>query len=141
MIDRRPSAIGLVVDSSALAAIFFDEPSAPAILDVLADTAGTAVISAASVLETRLAVHARLGSHGVELIDEVLDESDVVAMPFDTQQLPLAHAAWAEFGRGNHAAKLNYGDCFTYALAKHLEVPLLCTGNDFARTDLELVPI
>lgn len=58
-----------------------------------------------------------------------------------TDSARAARGAWHLFGRGQHAAKLNYGDCFAYALADHLRLPLVCVGDDFARTDLELVPL
>ncbi len=61
-------------------------------------------------------------------------------MPADDLQLDGARRAWKRFGRGNHPARLNFGDCFTYALAENLEVPILCTGTDFAQTDLSVLP-
>ena len=62
-------------------------------------------------------------------------------MPVDERQAEEAMAAWLRFGKGHHSAALNYGDCFSYALAHHLEVPLLCVGADFERTDLTLVDV
>ena len=60
-------------------------------------------------------------------------------VPVDGPTALDAHLAWHRFGKGNHPAALNYGDCFTYALAARTELPVLCVGDDFARTDLEVI--
>jgi ribonuclease VapC len=83
----------------------------------------------------------RRGSEHVGLLHEYLHEAEIITMPVDAPQVDGARRAWSRFGRGNHPAQLNFGDCFAYALAADLDVPLLCVGNDFARTDLRLVGV
>ncbi|HMJ78950.1 MAG TPA: type II toxin-antitoxin system VapC family toxin, partial [Iamia sp.] len=65
----------------------------------------------------------------------------VIDVPFDRTLADLAIDAHARWGKGNHAAKLNFGDCFTYAVAKQTGEPILCVGHDFARTDVPVVPL
>lgn len=137
---RRPAAIDLVVDTSAIVALARDEPTATAIREVLA-TADGPVISAAAVVELHIVTRARFGPTGTDAFRAILDAADVVTMPVDPTQVELATAAWDVFGRGNHPAGLNVGDCFSYALARHLEVPLLCVGDDFSQTDIEVVDL
>ncbi len=136
----RPAPIDLVIDSSALIAVTLDESSAERVLIALTDAAGP-VISAATLLEASIVAAARLGPDGPAAIRALLDPARVVTIPVDEHQAGLAADAWRRYGRGNHPARLNYGDCFSYALAAHLEVPLLCIGADFAQTDLHLVDV
>jgi ribonuclease VapC len=118
-----------------------NEPPGPSIHARLRRETRTAVISAANVLECSMVLSSRFGIAGVERFDKYLTAAEIVTMPVDKTQLEGARTAWATFGRGNHPAKLNYGDCFAYALANHLDVPLLCIGTDFAQTDLTLVAV
>jgi ribonuclease VapC len=136
----RPTAIDLVVDTSAILALALDEPTANAVRTALESTGGP-VISAATVVELHIVAAARFGPAGVNATRTILDAANVVTMPVDAIQVELATAAWDRYGRGNHPAQLNYGDCFSYALAHHLEAPLLCVGNDFIQTDLDLVDL
>lgn len=136
----RPAAIDLVIDSSALIAVTLDERSAELLMTALSAAAGP-VISAATVVEACIAAAARLGPGGPDAIRELLDAAGAVTIPVDEHQSRLAVDAWPRFGRGNDPAGLNYGDCFSYALAAHLDVPLLCVGADFANTDLQLVDV
>jgi ribonuclease VapC len=99
------------------------------------------VISAATVVELHIVTTARFGSAGSSATRTILDAANVVTMPIDAIQAELATAAWDQFGRGNHPARLNYGDCFSYALAHHVDAPLLCVGNDFSQTDIEIVDL
>ena len=140
MTPGRPPPIDLVVDTSAILALALDEPTAHAIQTVL-ESADAPVISAATVVELHIVATARFGPAGAEAANTILDAANVVTMPVDAIQAALATSAWDRFGRGNHAARLNYGDCFSYALARHLDVPLLCVGEDFSRTDLDLVDL
>jgi ribonuclease VapC len=136
----RPSPIDLVIDSSALIAVTLDERSAGEVRNALAAAAGP-VISAATLVETSIVAAARLGPSGPVATRTLLDAARVVTMPVDEHQAELAAGAWQRFGRGRHRARLNYGDCFSYALAAHLDVPLLCIGDDFRHTDLQLVDV
>ncbi len=135
---RRPKPIGLVVDTSALIAVLLNEPARAQIREALVGSKGTAVMSAAAVLESTMVMSSRKGPPGVELLDSFVTASDIITMPIDGSQIDAAREAWLRFGKGNHPAKLNFGDCFSYALAAHLEVPLLCIGDDFAQTDLRM---
>jgi ribonuclease VapC len=80
-----------------------------------------------------------LGSSGPDAARSVLDEADVVTVPVDEFTAELALEAWMKFGKGRHPAALNLSDCYSYATARHFDVPLLFIGRDFARTDLQLV--
>lgn len=71
----------------------------------------------------------------------MLDAAGTVTFPFDQRLTTLALAAWRRYGKGRHAAALNYGDCFSYVLADDLEVPMLCVGADFGRTDITIVDV
>lgn len=137
---RRPAAIDLVVDTSAIVALARDEPTAAAISGALAAADGP-VMSAAAVVELHIVTRSRFGPAGTDAFRAVLDAADVVTMPVDPVQVELATAAWDQYGRGNHPASLDFGDCFSYALARHLQVPLLCVGDDFVRTDIEIVDL
>ncbi len=140
MTPGRPAAIDLVVDSSAILALALDEPTALAIRAALGSANGP-VISAATLVKLHIVTAARFGSAGASATRTILDAANVVTMPVDTVQAELATAAWDRFGRGNHPARLNYGDCFSYALAHHVGAPLLCVGNDFSQTDIEIVDL
>jgi ribonuclease VapC len=138
MTVARPAPIDLVVDTSAVVAMILDEPSAPEILTALEAACG-AVMSAGTLTELLIVATARTGAPA-ERTTALVDDLDIVIMPVDQRTAAAAHLAWERFGKGNHPAGLNYGDCFAYALAELLDVPILCTGDDFARTDLATVP-
>lgn len=137
---ERPAPIDLVVDTSAIMAIALNEQSASAVQRALESVRGP-VISSATIVELSIVAASRVGTDGRTAVRAILETSGVVTVPVDDVQADLATDAWLQFGKGNHPARLNYGDCFSYALAHHLEVPLLCVGNDFARTDLELIDV
>jgi ribonuclease VapC len=118
--------------------VLLNEPTRDQIREALVRNKGTTVMSAATVLESMMVMSSRKGRPGVESLDSFITASDIITMPIDGSQIDAARAAWLRFGKGNHPAKLNFGDCFSYALAAHLEVPLLCIGNDFAQTDLRI---
>jgi ribonuclease VapC len=126
----------VVVDSSAVVAIFRREPDWPSLWDVIEEASST-VISAASVLETMIVLDGRAGGRSSEAeLRDFLWESDLEIRPVTASQVWIAGAAYRQFGKGYHPARLNYGDCFSYALAKELAAPLLYKGDDFARTDI-----
>lgn len=83
-----------------------------------------------------MVITARLGSEGHALLLELLDGSRVGIVPCDKELARGAYGAWLKYGRGRHAAGLNFGDCFSYALAKQRAEPLLFKGDDFAQTDI-----
>ena len=136
----RPSPVEMVIDSSALIAIIRDEPTSPALIAAIGRP-GRAVISAANLLEATMVAVSRSGPKGHRALHTLITAADIVVMPVDDVQLTGAIDAWQRFGRGQHRAQLNFGDCFAYALARQVESPLLCIGTDFAQTDLPLVEL
>ncbi len=128
----------MVIDSSALAAIIFDEPDAYFYISRMLQPQ-MSVISAASFLEVSM-VSLRLRSPDpLSLLDKLIDRFQISIVPVDREQALLAREAFRRFGKGRHAAALHFGDCFSYALAKSRGEPLLFKGSDFAKTDLQLV--
>ena len=128
----------IVVDSSALVAILVGEPDRAALLAAL-KAASARSISAFSVLESSVVLQRRFGEDTAALLDRFLHAAGIEPIPLDLDQLAVARAAWTRFGKGRHRARLNLGDCCTYATAYTLDRPLLCQGDDFVYTDLELV--
>ncbi len=126
----------MVIDTSAVVAIAFNEPEAEAFEAKIVD-APRRYMSAASVLELAMVIEARLGEAGSAELDLWLHKAGVEIVPVDTDQVAIARRAWRNYGKGRHPAGLNYGDCFSYALAKTREEPLLFKGDDFSRTDIE----
>ena len=129
----------MVIDTSALVAIVFDEPERP-LFNRLIAADSTRLISAATVLETGIVVAARIGPQGESGLDLLLRRAQVEVVAFDTYQCDTARAAFRRYGKGRHPASLNLGDCFSYALAKSSGEPLLFKGDDFAKTDLQRAP-
>lgn len=127
----------MVLDTSALIALLLREPSA-ARLAAAVQASPARYVSVASVLETALVMQARVGEQGDLEVDALLRELELDVVPVDAEQLRLARDAAVRFGRGRHPAALDYGDLFSYGLAASLGEPLLCTGGDFAQTDVAL---
>jgi ribonuclease VapC len=126
----------IVIDSSALVAIVNREPERVSFLSVIAG-ADYCFISAESLLETRMVVRGRFGAGGLRELGALMAEIAPEVNAFDTSQCDAALDAFERFGKGlGTAAKLNLGDCASYALAKSLSVPLLFKGDDFKHTDL-----
>jgi len=125
----------MVVDTSALAAIFFIEPDAAAFLRTIQQTPRV-FMSAASLLETAIVIDNRNEPEQLLDLDAFLVEAGIEIVPVSAAQARLAREAYRRFGRGNHPAGLNFGDCFAYALAAERDLPLLFKGDDFSRTDL-----
>ena len=130
----------MVIDTSALVAIFFAEPERQKFL-VAITAAGSRLVSAATVLETGIVLEARQGEAAGREFDLFVVRANLQIVPVDVEQADLARSAWRKYGKGRHAAGLNFGDCFSYALAKEMDEPLLFKGNDFNRTDIEPVKI
>lgn len=129
----------VVVDTSALIAMLLDEPEAPAVEAVLA-SADRCVISSATLVETMIVAESRKGPAGVLKVEEIMRAVEVEIADHDSTAAQLALEGWRRFGKGRHAAALNLGDCFGYGLARRLDSPVLCTGDDFARTDVDTLP-
>ena len=127
----------MVIDTSALAAIFFGEPERQKFLAAITSSSSR-LVSAATVLETGIVVESRLGDAGGREFDLFLIRARLQIVPVDDEQAELARSAWRRFGKGRHSAALNFGDCFAYALAKWRSEPLLAKGTDFASTDIAM---
>lgn len=125
----------MVIDTSALLAILADEPERRAFNEAI-DGADTRRISAVTLVEASMIVETRFGAAGVRLLDAYLDRAAIQVVPVDLQQARAARDAYSQYGKGRHPAGLNFGDCFVYALARHLAEPLLFKGDDFTRTDV-----
>jgi ribonuclease VapC len=128
----------MVVDTSALMAILRGEPERDQFIQAIANHPDP-VISAATLVEARMVVEAKLGPEGKAKLEELIEAGGIRTIAFDVTQADLAHEAWKSYGRGNSPARLNFGDCLVYALAKHADRPLLYKGMDFAQTDVKQV--
>jgi ribonuclease VapC len=128
-------AVWLVIDTSALVALLEDESEAPVLRQALSGDA-TRLISTVSLLEATCVLGARRGPGAVLELSLFLSEFDLRPVAFDPEQLSIAQRAWLVYGRGRHPAKLNFGDCASYALAQSRSEPLLFIGNDFSQTDI-----
>jgi ribonuclease VapC len=125
----------MVIDTSALAAIFFGEPERQRFLTAIT-SAENRLLSAASVLETGIVLESRQGEAAGREFDLFVVRANLQIVSVDAEQAELARSAWRRYGKGRHPAALNYGDCFSYALAKSSDEPLLAKGTDFALTDI-----
>ncbi len=125
----------MVLDTSALVAILLGEPERDQLIAALAEAADP-LISAGTLLEASIVVQSKLGDDGLADLDELLAMAGVRCVAVDLAQVHAARSAFARFGKGRHAASMNYGDCFAYALAKVAQTPLLFKGDDFAQTDV-----
>jgi len=125
----------MVIDTSALLAVLLDEPERPGFVAAI-DRDPTRAMSVVSFVECSLVLDARFGPDGVRDLDLFIARAQVNLVPVDADQAYLARQAWRRFGKGRHAAGLNFGDCFAYALARSLAEPLLFKGDDFVATDV-----
>src|SRR4051812_30208813 len=125
----------MVIDTSAIVAIALNEPDAPQIEVQIADDP-IRLISAATVVEATMVIETRLGDAGGREFDLWLLKICAEIVPVDAEQTDAARRGWRRYGEGHHAAGLNYGDCFSYALAVTRDEPLLFKGEDFAKTDV-----
>jgi ribonuclease VapC len=126
----------MVIDSSALIALLLSEPETAESVTAIAGSL-VRLISAASYLETTIVMLSRSGSEGQRKLDRLLTDLAATVFPFTLDQAVLAAEAYKRYGKGSgHPAGLNFGDCFTYGLAKLTGEPVLFKGNDFSRTDL-----
>jgi ribonuclease VapC len=129
----------MVIDTSAIAAILIDEPDAGALEGKIADDP-VRLMSAATFVEATIVIEARLGDPGGREFDLWLHRAEVEIFPVDAEQADIARRAWRRYGQGRHPAGLNYGDCFSYALAATHDEPLLFKGDDFTKTDVKVCP-
>jgi ribonuclease VapC len=127
----------MVVDTSAILAILQDEPERRPFNEAI-EAAESRRMSVASFVETSIVIEARVGPDGVRDLDLFLSKADIELVPVDAEQAHLARLAFRQYGKKRRPAGLNFGDCFSYALAKLENKPLLYKGEDFSHTDLEL---
>jgi ribonuclease VapC len=127
----------LIVDASALVAIVIAEPGHEGVWHTFRD-AERVVVGVPTLVEAGMVLERYVPRLGRTLMARLLDEVEALRVPFTDAHWPLALDAFLRYGKGRHAAALNFGDCLTYALAKAGGEPLLCVGDDFARTDLVL---
>ena len=128
----------IVVDTSAVVAILRDEPERDRFVNAIL-TASPRLMSAVSLQEAGMVIAGRFGDEAAwEPLDALLDRLGVEIVAHDGVLAGLARTAFLRFGKGRHAAGLNFGDCASYALAKAHEVPLLFKGEDFGRTDVRI---
>lgn len=125
----------MVVDSSALISILLGEPEAEPFAWALAQSAVN-VMTAVTFLETAMVITSRIGDEGERALRELMAWSDIDVVPVDWEMAQRALNGWLRFGRGRHPAGLNFGDCFSYALAIQRAEPLLFKGGDFLKTDI-----
>lgn len=128
----------MILDSSAIIAILLREPGWEALAAKLGGGAAAGV-GAPTLVETCLVLTNKMGKHGRAMVSRFLHQSGATVVPFGENHWRVAVEAHTKFGKGRHAAALNFGDCLTYAIAKLAAQPLLCRGDDFAKTDLTLV--
>jgi ribonuclease VapC len=125
----------MVLDSSAIVAMHLKEPGYERLIDAI-DHADAIVVGTPTLLETAMVLTARLGQDCRPLLLAFLRRLDAEAVTFDEEHLDAATTAFLRFGRGRHPASLNFGDCMSYAVASVAGLPLLFTGEDFAKTDI-----
>ncbi len=128
----------MVIDASALLAILQDEPERRAFNEAI-EAADSRLMSVASYVETSIVLESRFGAEGLHDFDLFIARAGIELAAVDAEQGHVARRAYSRFGKGRHEAGLNYGDCFSYALAKVTRQPLLQKGEDFRKTDIEIV--
>lgn len=125
----------MILDSSAVIALLREEPGHERLYSKL-EAADTLAVGAPTLCETGMVATGRFGEGGTALVRLFVGDWGVEVIPFDNRHCRVAIDAFARYGKGRHAAALNFGDCMTYASARLAEMPLLFTGVDFAKTDL-----
>jgi len=129
----------MVIDTSALLAILRDEPERSSFSEAL-EMAEVRSISTASFVEISMIIESRYGADGVRDLDLLIAKALIALEAVDVDQAHLARQAFRQYGKGRHPAGLNFGDCFSYALARSRAEPLLFKGKDFPQTDIECHP-
>jgi ribonuclease VapC len=128
----------MVIDTSAIVAILGMEPESARLAQAI-EADPNRLISAATVVETGLVVESRYGAAGGRELDLLIAKAGLSIESVSAEHADVAREAWRRFGKGRHSANLNFGDCFSYALAKDTGEPLLFKGDDFALTDISIV--
>jgi ribonuclease VapC len=129
----------MVIDTSALLAILQDEPERRRFNEAI-EADDTRSLSTGTFLEISMILESRFGADGVRDLDHFIAKAQISLLAFDAEQALLARDGFRKYGKGRHPAGLNFGDCFSYALARSLDQPLLFKGSDFPQTDVECHP-
>jgi ribonuclease VapC len=130
----------MILDTSALVAILFEEPEAEDFARLILE-ADVCRLSVANHLELSIVLERQAKPEAARQAQAFLRAAAILEEPVTLQQGALARQAFYDFGRGRHAARLNFGDCFAYALAKAMSEPLLFKGRDFAKTDVQVARV
>ena len=125
----------MVIDTSAIVAILQNEAEQDAFIEAI-ESADICLVSATSFFEASIVILTRYGMDGILDLDLFMAKAGIEISSVDSDQANIARRAFRDFGRGRHPAELNFGDCFSYALAKSLDLPLLFKGSDFSKTDI-----
>ena len=128
----------MIVDSSAIVALMLRGPGWEDLAEHLAGASSVGV-GAPTLTETAIVLASRLGDPARTLLARLMGEAGVSTIPFGADHVRAAVSAYLAYGKGRHPAALNFGDCMSYAVAKLAGAPLLCVGDDFAQTDLEIL--
>src|SRR5262245_33815137 len=128
----------MVVDTSALVALLQREPERRAFIEAI-EAADARLMSVATFVEISIVIEARHGAEGLRDLDHFISHAGIELVAVDAEHGRLARGAFSLFGKGRHRAGLNYGDCFSYALAMLTGQPLLFKGDDFVHTDVAMV--
>jgi len=126
----------MVIDTSAVIAILLNEAERDHFIRLI-EASPARLMSAANLLEASMVIESRKGEGGRADLDLLLTDAGIEIIAVTKEQVQAAREAFRRFGKGRHAAKLNFGDCFSYALAKTTGEPLLFKGQEFSQTDLE----
>lgn len=125
----------MILDSSAILSVLFEEEGHRRVVGRL-DSASILAIGAPTLFETGMVAVGAFDLHGRALVSQFLERWNVLVTPFETRHWQVAADAFVRYGKGRHPARLNYGDCMTYATARLAEMPLLYVGDDFGQTDI-----
>ncbi len=126
----------MILDTSAVLAVVLGEPGFEVFVDAIS-SAPVCRISAASFVEASIVAESRIGDQGLRQCDSFFRTSRISVEPVTEDQALLARQGYSDYGKGRHPAGLNFGDCFSYALAKSTGEPLLFKGDDFHQTDIQ----
>jgi ribonuclease VapC len=126
----------MVIDTSAFLAILQNEPERRSFNEGI-EAADRRLISAATCVECSMILESRYGAEGVRDLDHFVARAQITIVPVDAEQAWIGRDAFRKYGKGRHRAGLNFGDCFSYALSRALDQPLLFKGTDFPYTDVE----
>ncbi len=125
----------MIIDTSAIVAILFNEPDARIYAEAIGK-ADICRISASTFVEAAIVIESQTKNGGSQQFDSFMRRAEIIVEPVTQEHAHIARQAYSDFGKGRHPAALNFGDCFSYALAKVSGEPLLFKGEDFIKTDI-----